>query len=275
AMRNPHMAAPDPNAQTMRPEDFERMLRQMENLAKSGARDAARQMLSEMQRMLENLRSGRMTAMPDPQTRQMQEALRELRDMIQRQQDLMDRTFRMAPNRGRQRPGEGGEEQPQQNGQPGELGELEQGQRSLQQALKELLRQLQEGGIQPGRGLGRAETDMGRAGDELGRGEPGAAVGDQSSAIENLREGAANLAEELANRRNAQPGQVGVGEDDLDPLGRPQRTRGPQFGESVKVPDEIDAERAREILEEIRRRLSEGERFEFERNYLERLLDRY
>ncbi len=275
AMRNPHMAAPDPNAQIMRPDDFERMLRQMENLAKSGARDAARQMLSEMQRMLENLRTGRMATAPDPQMRQMQEALQELRDMIRRQQDLMDRTFRMAPDQGRQQPGERGGEQPQQNGNQGELGQLQQGQQALQQALQDLLQQLQQGGIDPGRGLGRAEGDMGRAGEELGRGQPGAAVQDQSSAIENLREGAAGLAEELANRQAAQQGRIGAGEDDTDPLGRPQRTRGPQFGESVKVPDEIDAERAREILEEIRRRLSERERFELERNYLERLLDRY
>jgi hypothetical protein len=41
----------------------------------------------------------------------------------------------------------------------------------------------------------------------------------------------------------------------------------------VKVPDEIDTQRAREILEEIRRRLGTNSSPEAERQYLERLLD--
>ncbi len=48
---------------------------------------------------------------------------------------------------------------------------------------------------------------------------------------------------------------------------------GPDFGEQVKVPDEIDTQRAREILEEIRRKLGENASPELERQYLERLLD--
>ena len=38
-------------------------------------------------------------------------------------------------------------------------------------------------------------------------------------------------------------------EDGRDPLGRPRATSGPDFGEQVKVPDEIDVQRAREILD--------------------------
>jgi catalase (peroxidase I) len=60
---------------------------------------------------------------------------------------------------------------------------------------------------------------------------------------------------------------------DRDPLGRPRATTGPDFGDSVKVPDEIDVQRARRILEEIRRRLGNALSPELERNYLERLLD--
>ena len=60
-----------------------------------------------------------------------------------------------------------------------------------------------------------------------------------------------------------------------DPLGRPQRTIGPDLGTTVKVPDEIDIQRAREILDAIRKRLGEPGRPELERDYLERLLDRF
>jgi len=60
-----------------------------------------------------------------------------------------------------------------------------------------------------------------------------------------------------------------------DPLGRPQRTTGPDLGTTVKVPDEIDIQRAREILEAIRKRLGAPGIVDMERDYLERLLDRF
>jgi len=41
------------------------------------------------------------------------------------------------------------------------------------------------------------------------------------------------------------------------------------------VPEKSDAQKTRELLEELRRRLSEGERTEDEIKYLERLLERY
>ena len=269
-------AEPGAESRVLRPEDFERMLRRMEDLARSGSRDAARQLLSQMQRMLEDLRIGRGMAAPDPQTRQMQEALRELGDMIGRQQELMDRTFRMDP---RARPGRREEKSARkgrrEKGEAGELRELERRQGALREALGELMRRLEKSGTTPGRGLERAQGDMGRAGQGLARGEPGEAVRDQSSAIENLREGAAALAREIGRRLGGATGRVGEGREGVDPLGRPQRTTGPQFGDSVKVPSEIDAQRARQIVEEIRRRLGQQERIEMERDYLERLLERY
>jgi hypothetical protein len=60
---------------------------------------------------------------------------------------------------------------------------------------------------------------------------------------------------------------------DRDPLGRPQRTEGPDLGQTVKVPDEIDVERARRILEAIRERLGERFRPRYELDYLQRLLN--
>ena len=57
-----------------------------------------------------------------------------------------------------------------------------------------------------------------------------------------------------------------------DPLGRQRQTQGPQFGQDVGVPDEIDAQRARQILEAIRERLGDQLSPDMERRYLERLL---
>jgi hypothetical protein len=60
---------------------------------------------------------------------------------------------------------------------------------------------------------------------------------------------------------------------DRDPLGRPRATTGPDFGDSVEVPDEIDIQRARQILEAIRKRLGNALSPQLERDYLERLLE--
>jgi hypothetical protein len=43
----------------MRSQDFETMLNQLENLARSGSRDEARKLLSEMQRMMNNMQTAR------------------------------------------------------------------------------------------------------------------------------------------------------------------------------------------------------------------------
>ena len=57
----------------------------------------------------------------------------------------------------------------------------------------------------------------------------------------------------------SQAGQ-GPGNNGRDPLGRPDRSNRPDLGLSVKVPDEIDIQRAREVLDELRRRLGDPSR---------------
>jgi hypothetical protein len=71
-----------------------------------------------------------------------------------------------------------------------------------------------------------------------------------------------------------QPGnrQQGRADQGTDPLGRPLRGR--EYGDdtTVKVPGEIDVQRARRILEELRRRYGESFRPQLELDYIERLL---
>jgi hypothetical protein len=63
------------------------------------------------------------------------------------------------------------------------------------------------------------------------------------------------------------------GQNGRDPLGRRQQNAGPYFDDQVKVPDEIDTQRARQILDAIRRKLGNNLSPEVERQYLERLLE--
>jgi hypothetical protein len=117
---------------------------------------------------------------------------------------------------------------------------------------------------------------MGSASRSLGSQQADNAYGYQGDAMEALREGMQGMMEQMqANQQGQpgqQPGQGGRPNGQRDPLGRPQRTEGPDFGQNVKVPDEIDVERARQILEAIRNRLGERFRPRYELDYLERLL---
>ena len=72
--------------------DLQNMLDRLENMARSGSRDAAQQLLSELEQMMENLQMASPNGGGDDD--QMMSALDELGDMIRQQQDLRDRTFR-------------------------------------------------------------------------------------------------------------------------------------------------------------------------------------
>jgi hypothetical protein len=73
---------------------------------------------------------------------------------------------------------------------------------------------------------------------------------------------------------SGQPGgRQSRAQQETDPLGRPMRSRGEYNDDTtVKVPGEIDVQRARRILEELRRRFGESFRPQLELDYLERLL---
>ena len=260
----------DPNMQELGQDQLQKMLDQIEEMARQGAKDAARQMLSQLQNMLENLRMGRMQPQ-DGQQGQMSQMLDELGEMIRRQQELMSDTFRF--DRQNRNGNQQGQQPGQQQGQQGQLGQLGQSQGQLQQALRELLQRMQEMGVAPDGPLGDAGKNMGQARERLGEGETGEALDEQGQALDNLRRGAQSLAETMADAF-AQDGR-NQGRQRTDLFGRPTRTEGPDLGTTVKVPDEIDAERARRILEELRRRLSRPELPRFEFDYLERLLERY
>src|SRR4029453_3174906 len=59
--KNPQqLARPlDPNSRQLRPQDLRSMIDRLEPMARSGARDAARRMLQDLQQMLENLQMAR------------------------------------------------------------------------------------------------------------------------------------------------------------------------------------------------------------------------
>ena len=297
--RNPQMARPlDPNSmRNLRSQDLRSMLDRMERLARSGQKDAARQMLEQLQQMLENLQMARPGGEQGEGDDEMQSALDELSDMIRRQQQLRDRTFRQGQDQRRQQRGQRGQQQQRPGGDQNQFGELRQDQQALREQLDKLLEQLRRRGFpqqgqqgqpgqpgQPGQGgemdqLGQAGEAMGDAQGQLGDGNADGAVDSQGRALEALRRGAQGMAQSMQQQMGQGPGPGTPGRmgqpranGDTDPLGRPLRGRDYGDDTTVKVPGEIDVQRARRILEELRRRFGESFRPQLELEYIERLL---
>src|SRR5579885_49849 len=275
----------DRNTRVIRPQDLKNMLDRIENLAKNGARDAARKLLDEMQAMLDNLSRTRQAQ--GGQEGESGDPLDELGRMIQEQQRLRDKTYRQGRQDGR----------PQQDGRPGErnrraYGDLRNNQQELRQKLEQMLEALKrrggEGEGEEGQGkdgndpgkqaneaLGRAGKAMQDAEGALEGGDSDNAVDAQGRALQALRKGAQNLADAMQGEGEGSgeaSGQQGQSAERTDPLGRPMRSR--EYGDdfTVKIPGEIDVQRARRVLEELRRRFSEPDRPREELDYLERLL---
>lgn len=280
---NPDLQRPDSNTRVVRPQDLKNMLDQIERMAKNGDRQSAQKLLDQLQSLMENLQKNRRQAGP-PQNQD--NPLDELGRMIQQQQRLRDRTFQEGQQNRRQQ-----QQQGQQKNGRNQMGQLQQGQGDLRQQLEKMIEQLrrqqqQQNGAGEGPGkdaadaLGRAEEAMRDAENSLGNGDADGAAESQGRALSQLRRGAQAMADAM---QQGGPGE-GPGSPEgpeansaerTDPLGRPVRNR--EFGDdyTVKVPDEIDTQRARRVLEELRRRLSDPSRPRLELDYLDRLLQDY
>ena len=247
--------------------------------------------------------------------RQMQKKMDELGNMIGQQQKLMDDTFNemkkqgdkgengkqrggQKGQQGRGKPGEKGEGQAQggekgqsQRGQKGEKGG-EQGesdengdggskdgqglgnrQKALADQLDKLKKEMKRAGAAGSKDMDAANEAMEEAERSLNEGDLETATQEQGEALDKMRKGAEQMQQEMAKNGRNRYGQNG--DTPRDPLGRPQKSQGPDAGASVKVPSEIDVQRAREILEELRKRSAEQTRPPVELDYLERLLKRF
>jgi uncharacterized protein (TIGR02302 family) len=270
----PPMQGMDRSMEMMTQQDLEQMLRNLESMARSGNREMAQQMLSELRDLLDRLQSGRMAG--QQQSQQFGKMMQEFGDIVGQQQKLLDDTFRRQQGQKEGQRGQKGQQgQEQGEGNDDEPGGLGDRQRELRERLGRLQRGLKELGLQPPGQLDGAEGSMERAEGALRDGDLGKGADQETRALEQLRQGARDMAQQMLRQMPSRFGQNGS-RGELDPMGRPpQRTDGPDPSSGVKVPDEIDVQRAREILEELRRRLGETTRPPIELEYLERLLKRF
>jgi len=294
----------------MTQDDLQKMMDRIQELMEQGRMAEAQQALEEFQQMMENMRVTQ--GQGDNGQSEGQRAMEGLAETLRNQQGLSDQAFRDlqeqfnpgaqagesqqnegrngGEGRGQSHEGQGqgsrqsgtGQDGAQQ-GEPGETGEGSLAER--QQALRnELGRQEQN---LPGQGtpegdaareaLDRAGRAMEGAEEALRENDLAEAIDRQAEAMEAMREGMRSLGEALAQQ--SQPGQ-GSQEGDQrarnqDPLGRTPGSQGGVDTDESLVPGDDVYRRARDLLDEIRRRSGESDRPKVERDYLKRLLDRF
>ncbi|MBK9081353.1 MAG: TIGR02302 family protein [Rhizobiales bacterium] len=191
--------------------------------------------------------------------------------------------------------------------------QLRERQKQLRERLEEMKRRMKQFGMNGEKGLDDAEEAMREAERELGEGQQGQqgrprpgegpqggqqsgrnrgrAVDAQGRALEGLQRGMQGLAQQMQRQPGQQGGEFAEGDDwgEPDPNGEPRRADGqrdpldrPRRDERNRLNDYSGlnaeggaAERARRVLEELRRRLGDPGRPREELDYLERLLRRY
>jgi hypothetical protein len=154
----------DPNTKMLSQQDLKSMLDRLERMSRSGDKEAAKQLLEQLQQMLENLQM----AQPGQGGDDMEQALNELGDMIRKQQQLRDKTYKQGQDSRRER----------QRGKQGDqsMSDLQQDQQGLRDRLKKLQEELAKRGMGPGqrgqqgsRSARRAGTGPARPGRRPGR----------------------------------------------------------------------------------------------------------
>jgi hypothetical protein len=335
-------------------DEMQRMLDMLRELSEKGDTEAARELLAEMDKMLERMQNmqiqmgqggGQGQQQEGPMSRALNRALQDTNRALNEQRDLNDMTEdalregdaqagqeladrqRQLRERleqqmrsgggqpGQEQQGQQGQGGPQGEGQqPGQQGQQGQGQGQQGQEGQGQQGQGQqgqgqqgdrrgpgqgqgqlgqngplrdgpgggregvEGGARPGQENDRSRRMLGQALDAQRRAEDALRRGDFAGAREAQREAMQALqsrSNELARLADEQDPDAQADRDERDPLGRRLQNGDSGYGDQVEVPEELDRQRARDILDEIRRRAGDRTLREEELEYLRRLLDRF
>ena len=270
----------DPSANVLTRQDLQRMMDEIREMTRSGARQAAKRMLSELQRKLENMQAG--IAQPRSSQGRASKMMNDLQRLTKGQQDLLDRTFRQSR---RDRAGRQGQPSRRQATKPGQGGKLSASavvQDALRRRLGDIMQRFAEMTGDVPRAFGRAEQAMRGSAKALRRGNAAGAVTPQTRALDELQQAMRSARNQLRQMMGRQPGGQGSvpvqGQQsgNRDPFGRSLDQAGQGSNTSqVAIPDKSDLQRAREIRDELRARAAERDRPSKERDYIDRLLKQF
>lgn len=290
-------------------DEIQALLDAIEEANRIGDTEGARRALAQLAELIENMQmqinpsAGGEGSSDEEMTDEMREALEELADTLGEQRDLQDQTRQAERDELRQ---QFGAEPSGESASPEELAERQARIESLIEGLRE---QLSDDGEQSASGEGDNAEGQGEAGDgeQPGGGDP-SAEGDRSGSGAESGEGSAQAFEraldavresetalgrgDLSGSREAQSDAISALRDAGDAISREMAgPRDDQEASTDALGRELDgmdsdnaesdidtrdnAERSREIIEELRRRAADAERDQQEQEYLDRLLKRF
>ncbi len=257
-------------------DQIQQLMDEIQKLMEAGRMAEAQELLDQLSRLLENLQVTR--GQGGEGTSPGQQSMQDLAESLREQQQLSDELF------GQMQQGQPGQDQGAPGSSTGGDG-LPDRQGALRDQLGAQQRMLPGDGTAEGESVQRLLDEAGRAMDEAERalreGDNPQALDRQAAAIEALREGMRGLGDMLAEgEQNPQPGP-GQQPGDLarqlprDPLGRQAGNGGRVGTDETLLRGEDVYRRARDLLDEIRRRSGERLRPAPELDYLQRLLDMF
>lgn len=282
-------------------DEIQALLDAIEEANRNGDTEGARRALAQLAELIENMQmqinpsgGGGEGASEEQMSDEMREALEELADTLGEQRDLQDQTRQAERDEVRQRFGA------DPSGDSPSAEALAERQAQIESLVDGLREQLAETGQERAAGDAQAGPSEG---EELGGGErsddgQGSGAGETSEDAFERAAGAMRNSEEALERgdlsasRDAQADAIRALRDAGDAIAREMGEQGGDQGEgtdplgrssdsinSDNAERDIDArdnaERSREIIEELRRRAADAERDQQEQDYLDRLLKRF
>lgn len=243
---------------------LDRMLAELEELTRLGAQDAARDLAGHIDELLSGLRNARLSS-ASTDLRAMREIMEGFDRLVRDQEQLLEDTFAMTS---------AGTALPSVSRHSGfwsfPAAELSGRQDTLRGQLRSLAGQVgQKTGSVP-ESFSLAGARMEAASGALSASRPDLGQHAQGQALEALREIRRQISRAMMQSLGQTIGLLPVPSGSgLDPAGRPGS--GVSF-HGEKVPTKPERTRARDLLQELRRRASEGGRDRDEQEYLRRLI---
>lgn len=246
-------------------DSLEKKLDLIQEMAKMGSSLAAEQLLAEVEQTLDHLQvqKGNQDGKKlQNQSARMKEKMDQFGDLMRRQQEILNETHQLEKKR------QSGESIPEEQRKS-----LQKRQAELQSELSMLEKELSAQGLESHDAFKKAEEKMNSAGDALEQGNNQKSIQNQADALKDLWQGAQNIVKKMREMLNEAEDKKNTAPGSEDPLGRPLSSKtDKEQQQGVTMPQESDQMRARQILEEIRKRLGRENIPEAEKSYLERLL---
>lgn len=297
---NMQMLSPEMMMQNFNPADLAAFLDKMQAEALTGDRNAARDMLAQMERMMDMLDPTTMQTKMPQDMQDMMEIMSKVQELIEKQKKLLEDTMGKAGDIGREQsysaplpPNAELMEQwgldelppPPQETHGGEHAPRHEidtsGDRETQESLRKNLGDIMlEAGDKLGQipdNMSKAEGAMRESSSALEAGNPGDSIPHQETAIKHLSDGQQQMSQQLAERmKQMMVFSFGMGR--TDPLGRPMddgEGGTPWSASKVKIPDKAERRRVQDILEELRKKSGELQRPPYELDYYHRLMRQF